>query len=237
MHPDVRELINNWKPLTITMAGGVEREITRARAQMFVEKLHVATDGCWLWTGSTVPDGYGCTKIRRIGIGSHRFAYLLFTGPIPPGLHVDHACHTAAIKRGDCGGGATCLHRRCANPQHLKLATPRENTLTSLSWAAEHAVRTHCVNGHALEGNNLYVRRGGGRACYQCHRDLDRKQRRELAAQEGRTLLPLPQDRTHCPHGHPFDEANTKVDKRGWRSCRTCANERSRAYKARKKEA
>ena len=28
--------------------------------------------------------------------------------------------------------------------------------------------------------------------------------------------------RTHCPRGHPYDEANTYVDRRGYRSCRTC---------------
>jgi len=28
--------------------------------------------------------------------------------------------------------------------------------------------------------------------------------------------------KTHCKHGHPFDEANTHVTKAGNRSCRTC---------------
>jgi len=27
---------------------------------------------------------------------------------------------------------------------------------------------------------------------------------------------------THCRKGHPFDEANTHIDKRGWRECRAC---------------
>ena len=27
---------------------------------------------------------------------------------------------------------------------------------------------------------------------------------------------------THCPHGHPYDEANTYRDPRGWLRCRTC---------------
>lgn len=35
---------------------------------------------------------------------------------------------------------------------------------------------------------------------------------------------------TACPQGHPYDEANTKRDKLGRRSCRTCANKRSRDY-------
>lgn len=41
-------------------------------------------------------------------------------------------------------------------------------------------------------------------------------------------------ERTHCPHGHPYDEDNTYVW-RGGRHCRTCNNNRTRAYKARKR--
>ena len=28
--------------------------------------------------------------------------------------------------------------------------------------------------------------------------------------------------KTHCPKGHPYDEANTIRDRRGWRNCRSC---------------
>lgn len=28
--------------------------------------------------------------------------------------------------------------------------------------------------------------------------------------------------KTHCPAGHVYDQANTYVDRHGWRSCRTC---------------
>lgn len=28
--------------------------------------------------------------------------------------------------------------------------------------------------------------------------------------------------KTHCPAGHPYDEANTYLDPRGWRNCRVC---------------
>ena len=28
--------------------------------------------------------------------------------------------------------------------------------------------------------------------------------------------------KTHCPHGHPYDDANTYVNPRGHRTCRTC---------------
>lgn len=34
---------------------------------------------------------------------------------------------------------------------------------------------------------------------------------------------------THCPEGHPYDEANTRIRPEGWRACRACYRESSRA--------
>jgi recombination endonuclease VII len=31
--------------------------------------------------------------------------------------------------------------------------------------------------------------------------------------------------KTHCPKGHPYDEANTWVSPKGWRRCRRCRRE------------
>jgi hypothetical protein len=36
--------------------------------------------------------------------------------------------------------------------------------------------------------------------------------------------------KAHCPAGHPYDEANTRID-RGWRRCRECARARNAAYR------
>lgn len=35
--------------------------------------------------------------------------------------------------------------------------------------------------------------------------------------------------KTHCPAGHPYDDANTYRNGRGHRICRTCARERKKA--------
>lgn len=40
---------------------------------------------------------------------------------------------------------------------------------------------------------------------------------------------------THCKRGHPFDEANTYRDKRGWRQCRACLRESNRQFRGRRK--
>jgi hypothetical protein len=39
--------------------------------------------------------------------------------------------------------------------------------------------------------------------------------------------------KTHCPAGHPYDEANTYINPRGSRECRTCRRHRDQAYRAR----
>jgi hypothetical protein len=40
--------------------------------------------------------------------------------------------------------------------------------------------------------------------------------------------------KTHCPHGHPYDEANTLVYANGRRHCRACNREAVRRYRMRR---
>lgn len=42
--------------------------------------------------------------------------------------------------------------------------------------------------------------------------------------------------KTHCPQGHPYDEANTIRGKNGSRSCRICRKRDNHAYRLRRKE-
>ncbi len=35
--------------------------------------------------------------------------------------------------------------------------------------------------------------------------------------------------KTHCPQGHPYDEANTLIGRNGWRYCRECRRNRKRS--------
>lgn len=41
--------------------------------------------------------------------------------------------------------------------------------------------------------------------------------------------------KTHCPQGHPYDIANTWLDKYGKRHCRACNRDRAREYDRRKR--
>jgi len=43
-------------------------------------------------------------------------------------------------------------------------------------------------------------------------------------------------NKTRCPHGHPYDEANTYVSKRGRRCCRECARQRCARRNAKRAE-
>lgn len=68
-------------------------------------------EGCWLWSASK-SNGYGLfmTYDRRKNM-AHRLAYELTIGPIPDGHQIDHICH----------------NRACVNPDHLRLATNKQN--------------------------------------------------------------------------------------------------------------
>jgi hypothetical protein len=68
-------------------------------------------DGCWAWTAALTPAGYGKFAYQGKTALAHRLAYEDAKGPIPTGLFIDHACH----------------NRKCVNPGHLRLATPKQN--------------------------------------------------------------------------------------------------------------
>lgn len=134
-------------------------EETRAR---LLANIEVNGDGCWIWQGQVAGSGYGQVGFRRgpgdanrYSVMAHRVSYMLHVGPIPEDLVLDHLCRV----------------RTCVNPAHLEPVTNRENILRGEGPTAHHARMTHCGNGHALEGANLYVKPGrGDRACLTCKR-------------------------------------------------------------------
>lgn len=128
-----------------------------------------APGGCWIYTGQH--DRYGYGKHRASGgrwVAPHRVAYEALVGPIPKGLVIDHLCRV----------------RDCCNPAHLEPVTNRENTMRGETIAARRAAQTHCVNGHVLDGDNVYLRpKTGTRTCKECSRVRARAYKAKIRAQ------------------------------------------------------
>lgn len=139
-----------------TMPERISRRITR-------------TPQCWSWIGPVNSSGYGNARYCGRVEGVHRIAYLVWIGPIPEGMEVDHLCRM----------------RRCVNPDHLELVTRRENNRRVAS------LTTQCPNGHEYDEENTNIRHRKGwvlRECRKCSRARNREYRRRTHPLGQKTL-------------------------------------------------
>jgi hypothetical protein len=95
------------------------RKPVASLSNRFHAKFKVDPDsGCWLWTGS-INGGYGHMGLwpRYRGLAkAHRVSWQLYRGEVPEGALVLHRCNV----------------RRCVNPDHLYLGTPKDNAQDAL---------------------------------------------------------------------------------------------------------
>lgn len=88
------------------------------------------------------------------------------------------------------------------------------------------------ANGHWAE--NLVLHRCGVKLCVNPEHLYDGTVRDNALDRVGHGT-DFNARKTHCPHGHPYDEENTAIAKSGQRVCRTCNRDRSRAYAERRR--
>lgn len=114
-------------------------------------------DGCWEWTASKTPAGYGQLRDSYApykALVAHRVVYELLKGPIPEGLELDHLCHNPG----------------CVRPDHLDPVTHQVNNQRGWRSLAE-----FCANGHRWSDNNEWRDANGWRQCRACNRESARK--------------------------------------------------------------
>ena len=138
-------------------------------------------ESCWPWQQYITPKGYGKFTLAGCQTGAHRAAYLLFVGPLAPGMQVDHVCHNSDKS---CPGGDSCQHRRCVNPAHLEAVTGQVNTARGRTIAAANAAKEHCDSGHEFTPGNTYIMPDGCRACRRCRDDAAARDRTRKKARQ-----------------------------------------------------
>lgn len=99
---------------------------------------------CTLWTGSHNNAGYGQMRDGGRSVLVHRWSYEQANGPIPHGLDIDHICHNTL----------------CINPNHLRLATRKQN--------AEHKLKARSDSRTGVRGVRKTIR--GTWVAYVSHR-------------------------------------------------------------------
>lgn len=126
--------------------------------ERFWAKVHKG-DGCW--TRGTGTKWYSKFQSSNGVLMSHRVAYELTYGPIPPNMFILHKCDNI----------------RCVNPKHLSIGSPGDNHADMISkgrhWQAS---ITHCPQGHEYTPENSLRTPAGGLYCRTCRnkRSLDR---------------------------------------------------------------
>lgn len=99
-----------WESTGDTRPGVPLREIFRDPEDAFAART--AWDGeHLLWIGADDSRGYGKLRVGSAYVKAHRFSWARVNGEIPPGIHIDHICHTPA----------------CVLPEHLRAATVPQN--------------------------------------------------------------------------------------------------------------
>lgn len=146
----------------VTGVPALDGEAWSALPTRITSRIAVPRPDCWIWQGAT-DHGYGRVWIDGKAKRVHRLVWEALYGPIPEGLQLDHICRV----------------RMCCNPAHLDLVTALENSQRAKPFRTvvkrvPLPDRSHCSQGHPLDGGNL-IKQGGEWRCRECRRAASRK--------------------------------------------------------------
>lgn len=132
---------------------------TASVAERLAAHLVRKPNGCLEWTGCRDRDGYGRIGFNRKVALTHRVAWELTNGPIPPGMKVLHHCDNPPC----------CDAEKC-----LFLGTDADNAADKVSKGRQRSggreKKTHCPQDHDYSETNTYVTTEGKRQCRICNR-------------------------------------------------------------------
>ena len=80
---------------------------------------------CWLWQGKVQPDGQAFVWVKGVRVPIHRFAWLLWKGPVPSGLFARPVA---------------CQVKLCLCPHHMQLVAHHNQVKRKLTRKDEQAI-------------------------------------------------------------------------------------------------
>ena len=141
------------------------------KIEKLLSRCERVNTGCLEWQGARFVQGYGAVQWCDAQWRAHRVAWLLEYGDLPVDMDVLHRCDNPP----------------CCNIVHLFLGSQKDNIRDSIykgRWTQQSG-KTHCPQGHAYAGENLYYCPPDRRRCRTCDRARCRaqyQQRRRASA-------------------------------------------------------
>jgi hypothetical protein len=154
------------------------------RLKRFWDKVDIkGEDECWLWLASANSRGYGCFAYEKDSIQSaHKMSWAMAKNKnkmSDPSMHVMHTCDV----------------KRCVNPKHLELGTPKQNQNDAIKRGIARSIgeivgkpseKKLCKNGHTRSPENTtyrsYPDRNGVKRTYPLCKTCHLQQHREHVA-------------------------------------------------------
>lgn len=154
-------------------------DIVQLERRIYAKISRCTDSGCWIWTGAKsgfhkpgIPR-YGSTYFMGKQIRVHRAMYALANG-IDARFSGGDVCHS-------------CDNPSCVNPNHLFLASHKDNMLDASEKGRiknQNTAKTHCKRGHEFSVENTLVGSTGYRECRMCKRAKDAKRRATIKRNE-----------------------------------------------------